>query len=161
MKIYRRSLEKIGYRARPRSRPRPGVEIGLGLEGTAPNFCVSLLTFEKKMNYKIGGVLTFLQNMERGFMQKLSIQDLPVKNKKILMRVDFNVPLDKQGNITDDTRIVASLPSVRYVLDNGGVVILMSHLGRPKNGFDSKLSLKPCAHRLSQLLGQTVLMAPN
>jgi phosphoglycerate kinase len=94
-------------------------------------------------------------------MQKLSIRDLPVKNKKILMRVDFNVPLDKQGKITDDSRIVASLPSIRYLLDHGGALVLMSHLGRPKNGFNPELSLTPCAQRLSQLLGQTVLMAPD
>lgn len=94
-------------------------------------------------------------------MPKLSIKDLPVKDKKILMRVDFNVPLDKQGKITDDTRIVASLPSIRYVLDHGGAVILMSHLGRPKDQVVPELSLKPCAERLSQLLGQKVLMAPD
>lgn len=94
-------------------------------------------------------------------MKKLSIRDLSIKNKKILMRVDFNVPLDKQGNISDDTRIVASLPSIRYALDQGASVVLMSHLGRPKHPFTRELSLKCCAERLSQLLGQKVVMAPD
>ena len=93
-------------------------------------------------------------------MKKLSLKELQIKDKKILMRVDFNVPIDKQGHITDDSRIAASLPSIRYILDHGGAVILMSHLGRPK-GVDPKLSLKPCAERLSELLGQKVLMAPD
>lgn len=105
--------------------------------------------------------ITFHKDIERPSMTKLSIKDLQVKNQKILMRVDFNVPLDKQGNITDDSRIVASLPSIRYVLDNGGSLILMSHLGRPKNTPEPAFSLKPCAKRLSQLLGQEVIMAPD
>lgn len=94
-------------------------------------------------------------------MRKLSIRDLPVKDKKILMRVDFNVPLDKQGKISDDSRIVASVPSIRWVLDHGGSLILMSHLGRPKGQIVPNLSLKPCAELLSKLLGQKVLMAPD
>jgi phosphoglycerate kinase len=94
-------------------------------------------------------------------MSKLSIKDLPVKDKKILMRVDFNVPLDKQGKITDDSRIVASLPSIRYVLEHGGSAILMSHLGRPKAQVVPQLSLKPCTERLSQLLGINVMMASD
>lgn len=94
-------------------------------------------------------------------MKKLSIKDLPIKDKKILIRVDFNVPLDKQGKITDDTRIVATLPTIRKVLDQGGSVVLMSHLGRPKDQRVPELSLKPCAERLSQLLGQKVIMAPD
>ena len=86
--------------------------------------------------------------------QKLSIRDLEVGGKKVLMRVDFNVPLDSQNHITDDSRIRASLPSIKYVLDRGGSVILMSHLGRPKGKPDSQFTLKPCAKRLSELLGQ-------
>lgn len=94
-------------------------------------------------------------------MKKLSIKDLPIKGKKILMRVDFNVPLDKQAKIIDDTRITATLPSIRYLLEHGGSAILMSHLGRPKDQRTPELSLKPCAERLSELLGQKVLMAPD
>jgi phosphoglycerate kinase len=94
-------------------------------------------------------------------MAKLSIKDLSLKNQKVLMRVDFNVPLDKHLNITDDTRIKAAIPSIQYVLDHGGSVILMSHLGRPKEKPVPEMSLKPCAVRLSELLGRPVLMAPD
>jgi phosphoglycerate kinase len=92
-------------------------------------------------------------------VQKLSIRDLKVDGKKVLMRVDFNVPLNSQGQITDDSRIVASLPSIKYVLDHGGSVILMSHLGRPKGKSSAEFTLKPCAKRLSELLNTPVLMA--
>lgn len=92
--------------------------------------------------------------------EKLSIEDLSLQGKKVLMRVDFNVPLDKSGQITDDSRIVASLPSIQYVLAHGGALILMSHLGRPKQR-SSELSLAPCAKRLSQLLKVPVLLAPD
>jgi phosphoglycerate kinase len=94
-------------------------------------------------------------------MNTLSLKELPVKNKKVLMRVDFNVPLDPQGNITDDSRIVASIPSIRYVLDQGGSLILMSHLGRPDGKVDPKYTLAPCAKRLSQILKQDVVLAPD
>jgi len=94
-------------------------------------------------------------------MPKLSITDLSLKDKKVLMRVDFNVPMDAEGIITDDTRIRATLPSIKYVLDHGGSLILMSHLGRPDGKYYSKLSLRPCANRLSQLLGRNVIFAPD
>jgi len=90
-------------------------------------------------------------------LSKLSLQDLDLKNKKALIRVDFNVPLEN-GYITDDNRIVESLPTIKYVLEQGGIPILMSHLGRPK-AFDAKLSLAPCAKRLSELLGKPVKIA--
>lgn len=92
---------------------------------------------------------------------KLSLKDLQLNGKKVLMRVDFNVPMDKQGNITDDTRISTSLPSIRYVLENGGALILMSHLGRPKDKRVPELSLAPIAKHLSILLKKPVLMAPD
>lgn len=92
---------------------------------------------------------------------KLSIKDLTLRNKKILMRVDFNVPLDKDQKITDDTRLVASLPSINYVLKQGGALILMSHLGRPQGKRKPEFSLKPCAARLSELLDHPVIMAPD
>lgn len=94
-------------------------------------------------------------------MQKLTLSHLDVKNKKVLMRVDFNVPLSKTGEITDDTRIKASLPSIQYVLSHGGSVILMSHLGRPKGKPEKEFSLAPCAKRLSELLKKPVEMAPD
>ncbi len=94
-------------------------------------------------------------------MAKLSLSALPLKGKKVLMRVDFNVPLDAQGHITDDTRISATLPSLRYVLEQGGAIVLMSHLGRPKDKRVPEMSLKPCAERLSQLLDKPVTMAPD
>lgn len=83
------------------------------------------------------------------------VSDLKLQGKRVLIRVDFNVPLDGKGNITDDTRIVASLPTIRYVLDHGGKVILISHLGRPK-GKTPDCSLAPVAKRLSELLDRPV-----
>jgi phosphoglycerate kinase len=96
-------------------------------------------------------------------MAKKTIQDVDVANKTVLMRVDFNVPLDEQGNITDDTRIRMALPSIESVLTRGGALILMSHLGRPKGGPGDaeKYSLRPTAKRLGELLGQEVLFAAD
>lgn len=94
-------------------------------------------------------------------MKKLSIQDVDLKNKKVLMRVDFNVPLTDNDEISDDTRIKAALQSIKYVLDNNGALILMSHLGRPKGKKDPKLSLKIVAKRLSKLLNLEVKMTPD
>lgn len=88
-------------------------------------------------------------------MNKLTIDDLSLKDKKVLMRVDFNVPL-KNGEVTDDTRIVESLPSIKKVLKEGGKLILMSHLGRPKGKPNSEMSLKPVAKRLEKLLNKPV-----
>jgi phosphoglycerate kinase len=94
-------------------------------------------------------------------MAKLSIRDIDLTNKKLFIRVDFNVPLTEDGStITDDTRIVATLPTLKYVLSKGAKVILASHLGRPKGKVNPKYSLKPVAARLSELLatelGKTV-----
>lgn len=94
-------------------------------------------------------------------MNKLILQDLDVKDKKILMRVEFNVPLDAEGNILDDTRIRESLPSIQYVLQRGGSVIALSHLGRPIKGHETSLSLTACAKALSTLLHHPVIMAPD
>lgn len=90
-------------------------------------------------------------------MQKKTVRDIDVENKKVLMRVDFNVPRDKDGNITDDTRIKGALPTIKYLLDNKAKVILVSHLGRPKGQVDEKLRLDKVADRLSELLGQRVI----
>src|SRR5499427_1546920 len=93
-------------------------------------------------------------------MNKLSISDIDLTGKRVFMRVDFNVPII-DGEITDDTRIEASLPSIRYVIEQGGRLILASHLGRPKGKPDPKYSLKPVAARLSELLGKPVQFAPD
>jgi phosphoglycerate kinase len=92
--------------------------------------------------------------MERN-MEKLTIDDLQLRNKKVLVRVDFNVPLDKKCEVTDDRRIVESLPTINKILQDGGKLILMSHLGRPK-GRTQELSLLPVAKRLERLLGKPV-----
>lgn len=89
-------------------------------------------------------------------MAKKTVADVDVKGKKVLMRVDFNVPLDKELKITDDRRIVQALPTIKSVIDRGGRLILMSHLGRPKTGPEAKFSLKPCAEHLTKLLGKKV-----
>jgi phosphoglycerate kinase len=94
--------------------------------------------------------------------QKKTVQDIDVSGKKVLLRCDFNVPRDKKTNaITDDKRIVASLPTIRYLLSHGAAVIACSHLGRPKGEWKSELSLAPVAQRLGQLLGQDVIMAKD
>ena len=80
---------------------------------------------------------------------KKNVEDLKVAGKRVIVRVDFNVPLDENGKITDDTRITAAVETIRHITERGGKVILMSHLGRPKNGPDAKLSLAPVAARLS------------
>ncbi|MDR1493439.1 MAG: phosphoglycerate kinase [Planctomycetaceae bacterium] len=94
-------------------------------------------------------------------MAKLTIQDVDVAGKTVLMRVDFNVPLDDQGQITDDRRIQMAVSSIKSVLDRGGKLILMSHLGRPKDAPDAKYTLKPTAVRLGEILGTPVDFATD
>ncbi len=94
-------------------------------------------------------------------MAKKTIEDIQVSGKKVLVRCDFNVPLDENNIITDENRIRGALPTIRYLAKNGARVILCSHLGRPKGGFDMKYSLKPVAVRLTQLLGQEVKLADD
>ena len=94
-------------------------------------------------------------------MAKKTISDVDVQGKKVLIRVDFNVPLDDQGRVTDDRRVREALPSIRSVLDRGGALILMSHLGRPKDAPEPKYSLRPAAEKLAELLGKPVAFATD
>ncbi len=94
-------------------------------------------------------------------LNKKTIEDVQVKGKKVLVRCDFNVPLDADKNITDETRINAALPTIRYLLDNGAALILCSHLGRPKGEFNMKYSLAPVAKSLSAKLGFEVKLAKD
>lgn len=94
-------------------------------------------------------------------MDKLFIKEISVKNKKVLVRVDFNVPFDGQGNISDDTRIRSVLPTINYLLDENAIVILASHLGRPKGKIVPQMSLGPVAKRLARLLDKDVLFVED
>lgn len=94
-------------------------------------------------------------------MDKKTVRDLDVAGKKVLVRVDFNVPLNDKGEITDDTRITASLPAIQYLLEQKAAVILMAHLGRPKGQVKPELSLAPVAKHLGKLLGKKILFAPD
>ena len=94
-------------------------------------------------------------------MNKKTLRDVDLKGKRVVMRVDFNVPI-KEGVIKDDTRIKGALPSIKYVLDNGGSLVLMSHLGRPaEKGYEADFSLKPVAEYLSKMLGKPVAFAAD
>lgn len=94
-------------------------------------------------------------------LNKKSLKDLNFEGKKVLVRCDFNVPMDEDGNITDDIRIRSSLPTINYLIEKGAKVILMSHLGRPKGEANKKYSLKPVSERLSELLKQKVVFAED
>ena len=94
-------------------------------------------------------------------MAKKTVAQLDVKGKRVLVRVDFNVPLDENLHVTDDRRIRSALPTIKSIVDRGGKAILMSHLGRPKAGPEKKFSLKPAAETLSKLLGKPVKLAED
>ena len=95
-------------------------------------------------------------------MDKMTVRDIDVSGKRVLVRVDFNVPTEaKTGAITDDSRIRATLPTIRYLIERHARVILISHLGRPKGKVVDELRLAPVAQRLSQILGQQVGVAVN
>ena len=94
-------------------------------------------------------------------MSKKTVRDMDLKEKKVLVRCDFNVPMDEERNITDNTRIIAALPTIQYLLQNNCAVILCSHLGRPKGEFKSEFSLVPVAKELSKLLDKEVIMAKD
>ena len=89
------------------------------------------------------------------------INKIDITNKKVFIRCDFNVPVDEYQNITDDRRIKSALNTIRYCIDNDCAVIIASHFGRPKNGFEDKFSLRPIAKRLHTLLKQEIKLAPN
>lgn len=88
---------------------------------------------------------------------KKTIRDVDVKGKRVLVRVDFNVPIDETGNVTDDTRIIAVLPTIEYLIEKGAKVILVSHLGRPNGKVVEKLRMDPVAQRLAELLGKEII----
>ena len=92
-------------------------------------------------------------------MNKKTVKDVDVKGKRVFVRCDFNVPQDENGKITDENRIIGALPTIEYLLGHGAKVVLASHLGRPKNGFEAKFSLKPVCDRLNELLGNKVVLA--
>lgn len=94
-------------------------------------------------------------------MNKKTIKDIELKGKRCLVRVDFNVPLDENKNITDENRIMGALPTIKYLMENGAKVVLCSHLGRPKGEFNAKYSLKPVADRLNELLDGKVKFASD
>ena len=92
---------------------------------------------------------------------KKTVKDIDLKGKKVLVRCDFNVPMDEEKNITDTTRIIAAIPTIKYLLENDCAIILCSHLGRPKGEFKPEFSLKPVAKELSKILGKEVIMAED
>ena len=94
-------------------------------------------------------------------MNKKTVKDIDLKGKKVLVRCDFNVPMNEERKITDNTRIVAALPTIKYLLEQNCAIILCSHLGRPKGEFKPEFSLKPVAEELSKLLGKEVIMAKD
>ena len=94
-------------------------------------------------------------------MPKATLREVAIRGKRLFVRVDFNVPLSKTGEITDDTRIRAALPTIHYALQEGASVVLASHLGRPRGTVDAAYSLRPIAERLQTLLGQPVRLAPD
>lgn len=94
-------------------------------------------------------------------MNKKTVKDIDLKGKKVLVRCDFNVPMDENKNITDTTRIIAAIPTIKYLLENDCAIILCSHLGRPKGEFKPEFSLKPVAKELSKILGKEVIMAED
>ena len=96
-----------------------------------------------------------------GMYNKKTVEDIDVKGKRVIARVDFNVPFDENGKISDDKRIVAAVPTIKYLMKNGAKTILVSHLGRPKGEFNMKYSMKPASVRLSELIGQEVIQASD
>ncbi|KAJ1620376.1 phosphoglycerate kinase [Pavlovales sp. CCMP2436] len=127
-------------------------------------FCLAAIAASAS-GYSMGGTRLAQSRVARSQVEmvKKSVSDLSdaeLKGKKVLIRCDLNVPLDGK-TITDDTRIRASMPTVKYLMEKGAKVLVSSHLGRPKDGPEDKFSLAPCAKRMSELLGKEVTMAPD
>lgn len=97
----------------------------------------------------------------KGNFSKKNITDVDIENKRVLLRCDFNVPLDEKGNITDNTRIVKSLDTINYIISRNAKLVIMSHLGRPKGEYDEKYSLKPVKEELERLLNHEVVLAKD
>ncbi|HHT92549.1 MAG TPA: phosphoglycerate kinase, partial [Clostridiaceae bacterium] len=95
------------------------------------------------------------------YYNKKNVTDINVTGKRVIVRVDFNVPFDTEGNISDDKRIVAALPTIKYLLDKKAKVILMSHLGRPKGQFNMKYSMAPCSKHLGKLLNMEIIQSSD
>nr|HPZ53156.1 phosphoglycerate kinase [Clostridia bacterium] len=95
------------------------------------------------------------------YYNKKNVTDINVTGKRVIVRVDFNVPFDTEGNISDDKRIVAALPTIKYLLDKKAKVILMSHLGRPKGQFNMKYSMASCSKHLGKLLNMEVIQSSD
>src|SRR5512145_1083594 len=105
-------------------------------------------------------LIYLVTNLPRPTMNKKTVKDIDIKGKRVIMRVDFNVPM-ANGAVSDDKRIKASLPTIQYILEQGASLVLMSHLGRPKGaGFEAEFSLKAASEALAKLLGKPVQMAP-
>src|SRR4030043_895393 len=129
--------------------------MGLQLASQGPNS----LHYKKNLNMIKKSIIDHVPI--KGIFNKLTIEDLDIKGKRVFIRADFNVPLDDNLKITDDRRIRSTLPTINYAIDEGARVILSSHLGRPKGKPDPKLSLAPVAKRLQRLLDKDVIFIPD
>src|SRR4030042_6258338 len=129
--------------------------MGLQLASQGPNS----LHYKKNLNMIKKSIIDHVPI--KGIFNKLTIEDLDIKGKRVFIRADFNVPLDDNLKITDDRRIRSTLPTINYAIDEGEKIILSTHLGRPKGRPDRKLSLAPVAKRLQRLLNKDVNFAPD
>jgi len=121
---------------------------------------LAILGIVMSFHSNMGTIRSLTRSLEMAKKSISSLGEADLKGKRVFVRVDFNVPLEK-GVITDDTRIRGAIPTIKYLVDNGAKVVLASHLGRPKGGYESKFSLAPVIPRLSELLGQTVTLVAD
>lgn len=134
-------------------KPLPGCEEGLSI-GQTPSFTLEFAAL-RPPRYALARHLSVI------FMEKKTINDIDVQGKRVLLRVDYNVPIDENGAITDDARITETLPTLRTLLDKGAALVLMAHFGRPKGKVVDSMRLTPVAKRLGELLGRDVTLAPD